>query len=303
MLRRNVLIFHAGALGDLVLSWPLALAAGRLFPQSRIFYVTQGQKGALCERVLRVEWADIEVGWHRLFADGELPVPAGKTLAAAHTVFSFLAEQEGAWTANVRAINPYAKLINLRTRPSPDYARHASEFLLDQLAGDTAIHKAVDQILRSIAARGVGLRCGQADGPVVVHPGSGSRQKCWPLERFAVLAERLNAKGRAARFVLGEVERERFSSDDLARLGRIAPVIWPSNYIELLDELAQASMFVGNDSGPSHLAGIIGLPTVAIFAPTDPTVWRPLGPRVRIVQKQQLDQIEVDDVLQAMHAP
>src|SRR5688500_10724765 len=66
MLRRNVLIFHAGALGDFVLSWPLALALGRLYPQSRVIYVTAGQKGALAERVLRVDSTDIESGWHEI---------------------------------------------------------------------------------------------------------------------------------------------------------------------------------------------------------------------------------------------
>ena len=72
--RRNVLIFHSGALGDFILTWPLALALGRLFPQSRIYYVTHGQKGALAEKVLRVESVDAEAGWHPLFA--EAPSPA-----------------------------------------------------------------------------------------------------------------------------------------------------------------------------------------------------------------------------------
>ena len=68
MLRRNVLIFHSGALGDFILTWPLALALGRLFPQSRVFYVTARQKGLLAERVLRVESVDVETGWHHLFS-------------------------------------------------------------------------------------------------------------------------------------------------------------------------------------------------------------------------------------------
>src|SRR5438552_19183677 len=67
---RNILLFHAGALGDFVLTWPLALALARLHPQSRLFYVTQRGKGALAERVLRVESADSDAGWHPLFAAG-----------------------------------------------------------------------------------------------------------------------------------------------------------------------------------------------------------------------------------------
>ena len=74
--RRNVLVFHSGALGDFVLTWPLAVALGRLFPQSRVFYVTQRQKGLLAERVLRVESVDGEGGWHHLFSESpNLPEP------------------------------------------------------------------------------------------------------------------------------------------------------------------------------------------------------------------------------------
>ena len=69
MLRRNVLIFHSGALGDFIVTWPLALSLARLFPQSRIYYITAGQKGALAERVLRLESADSESGWHNLFSE------------------------------------------------------------------------------------------------------------------------------------------------------------------------------------------------------------------------------------------
>ena len=78
MLRRNVLIFHAGALGDFVLTWPFAVALGRIFPQSRIVYVTAGQKGKLAERALRLESADAEAGWHALHGGGELPERSAK---------------------------------------------------------------------------------------------------------------------------------------------------------------------------------------------------------------------------------
>jgi ADP-heptose:LPS heptosyltransferase len=68
VLRRNVLILHHGALGDFVLTWPLILALGRIHPQSRIIVVTHASKGALAEAALHVESADIEQGWHVVFA-------------------------------------------------------------------------------------------------------------------------------------------------------------------------------------------------------------------------------------------
>src|SRR3954470_3956038 len=107
MLRRNLLIFHAGALGDFVLSWPLALALGRVYAQSRIIYVTHTQKGALAERVLRLESTDLEGGWHVLFSEGAaaLPPRAAAMLGGAHAVYSFLGSSP-AWVANVNRLNP-----------------------------------------------------------------------------------------------------------------------------------------------------------------------------------------------------
>jgi ADP-heptose:LPS heptosyltransferase len=56
---------------------------------------------------------------------------------------------------------------------------------------------------------------------------------------------------------------------------------WPLGEIAALLSLALAT--VGNDSGPSHLAAAVGCPTVAVFGPTDPLVWAPLGPHARVV--------------------
>src|SRR6476660_704138 len=95
---RNILLFHAGALGDFVVTWPLALALARLHPQSRVFYVTQKGKGALAERALRVESIDGESGWHTLFApDAELPEGHASRLAAAHTVVTFVSTGRAEW--------------------------------------------------------------------------------------------------------------------------------------------------------------------------------------------------------------
>ncbi|MGH7215009.1 MAG: hypothetical protein ACREIT_09630, partial [Tepidisphaeraceae bacterium] len=134
MLGRNVLIFHAGALGDFVVTWPLALALGRLFPQSRVMYVVPRQKGELVERVLRVESVDVEGGWHALFADAaKLPERQAKTLAGAHTVVSFVSTGADAWADNVRRLAPEANLICLDPRPPAGHASHVTSFHLEQL--------------------------------------------------------------------------------------------------------------------------------------------------------------------------
>src|SRR5688500_7000743 len=293
MLRRNVLIFHSGALGDFVLSWPLALALGRLYPQSRVIYVTAGQKGALAERVLRVDSTDIEAGWHGLLRDEPtLPEPAAQLFSGAHTIFSSIATEGDPWTANVRRLAPEVNVIPLAPRPPDRYTGHASSHLLEQLRPHAVVHVAVAQLMRSVAERGVGVT--RTPEAVVIHPGSGSPTKNWPRERYVELIERLKGDGRAVRVTLGDAEVERWGEDEAARFAEIADVRRPATYVDLLGELSAARAFVTNDSGPGHLAGIIGVPTLSLFGPTDPNVWRPLGPKVVTFRAQPMESMSVD---------
>jgi ADP-heptose:LPS heptosyltransferase len=63
--------------------------------------------------------------------------------------------------------------------------------------------------------------------------------------------------------------------------------------------LARAGLYVGNDSGVSHLAAAAGCPTVALFGPTDPALWSPVGPRVRAIRSRTgaMDGLAIDEVL------
>jgi ADP-heptose:LPS heptosyltransferase len=152
------------------------------------------------------------------------------------------------------------------------------------------------QVLRSVADRGVSGQTGNAAGPVVIHPGSGSKRKCWPADRFLSLAERLRATGRDVRVLVGEVELETWAPADLDKFTAAATLARPATYVELLEELKSGSAFVGNDTGPSHLAGIIGVPTVALFGPSNATHWRPLGPRVHVLHAPALEDIAAEQV-------
>jgi ADP-heptose:LPS heptosyltransferase len=325
MLRRNVLIFHLGALGDFILTWPFALALSRIYPQSRIIYVTHGEKGQLVEKVLRLESSDVENGWHGLFRDpvttetpvsevlrrpgsivkesgsseylrtgvGEklnaLPARIENLVSGAHAVYTFLSPTPE-WIANVNRLAPQTKVVAMGARPPEDFHGHASQFLLEQLKDHPIERAATEQILRSVADRGVGFTRA-AGSDIVIHPGSGSVAKCWPLEKFLEVAERLSQSGSKVRFLTGEVERERWSSKDFDSLKSIGQWREPKSYMELLSELSTAAMFIGNDSGPGHLAGIIGVPTVSIFTVTQSEQWQPLGPRVRPLIQPGVDEV------------
>jgi ADP-heptose:LPS heptosyltransferase len=109
----------------------------------------------------------------------------------------------------------------------------------------------------------------------VLHPFASSVAKRWPMENFQAIAADL---GCAVRWLAGPEETlaqaERF--DDLYQLA-----CW----------LATARVYIGNDSGISHLAAAVGTPTVAIFLASDPQVWSPRGAHVRVLNRPSVDTV------------
>ncbi len=300
-LRRNILLFHQGALGDFVVTWPVALGLARVYAQSRLFYVTHSEKGKLADKVLRVEWADAEAGWNGLFGPAgsqpALPEVSAKLLAGAQMVVGFLSGSSKAWADNVRRLAPEANVLVINPTPPDEWKGHATEYQLEQLLPWPAAHAAAEQMLRSDHTRGVSVQRPNPPTRTVIHPGSGSPLKNWPVERYLELAGILSGQGHDVRILIGEVEQERWTPDVLARLSAVGSLARPATYLELLAELQPARVFIGNDSGPGHLAGILGVPTLSLFGPTDPARWKPLGPHVRTIRREPMDDLDVRSAL------
>jgi ADP-heptose:LPS heptosyltransferase len=121
---------------------------------------------------------------------------------------------------------------------------------------------------------------------VALHPGSGSRAKVWPPGNFAQLSRCLLDDDRVHLIVpIGPADQEhaegycnRIASD------RIIPVTNLS-LTELAALLKRCMVYVGNDSGVTHMAAAVGTPVVALFGPTDPAVWGPRGRCVHTVYR------------------
>ncbi|MFN7065720.1 MAG: glycosyltransferase family 9 protein [Aquificaceae bacterium] len=110
------------------------------------------------------------------------------------------------------------------------------------------------------------------EGKVLLHPSSGSFKKNPPLELFLRIEEFLRKEGLKALYVIGEADqwlkayvKEYFES--------LSP-------LELAKALKTAKLFIGLDSGMSHLASYCGLPTMVFYGPTDPVIWRPIGDKI-----------------------
>jgi heptosyltransferase II len=111
--------------------------------------------------------------------------------------------------------------------------------------------------------------------------------KCWPPSRFAELANQLQAQRDADVILFGAAGETDVSSAIASEMKR-APIdlTGKTTVADLPALLSQCHVFVGNDSGAMHVAAAVGLPTVAIFGPTDPFGTAPVTPRHTIVRQQ-----------------
>jgi len=109
----------------------------------------------------------------------------------------------------------------------------------------------------------------------LIHPGSGGKSKQWPLASFRAVASRFAEAGHAVDWMLGPAEAHLHEALPHAKR--------PGTLAEAADLLRQTRLYIGNDSGMTHLASVLGVATVAVFGPTDPLRWGPIGPRTRIV--------------------
>lgn len=133
-------------------------------------------------------------------------------------------------------------------------------------------------------------------GFLALHPGSGSPSKNWPFPRFVDAARRLT-RGAPWLLVLGPAEEDVAPPPDaLVARG------WPLR--RLAAALSAAGLFLGNDSGASHLAAAAGAPTLALFGPTDPLVWAPVGGAVSTLRPAsgRLEDMATDAVVAAARA-
>ena len=119
-----------------------------------------------------------------------------------------------------------------------------------------------------------------------LHPGSGSPRKTWPAERFAEVAGYWLARRGHVLAVAGPADDAAlgdFMSAVDAEQGGGVFEMRNESLPRLAAALERCDVFVGGDSGPMHMAAAVRTPTIAIFGPTDPAVWRPLAPRVSVV--------------------
>jgi ADP-heptose:LPS heptosyltransferase len=127
-------------------------------------------------------------------------------------------------------------------------------------------------------------RAGLPDTVVAIHPGASSASKCWPLERYVQLCRDLCTRGEVGVVVVGG-EEERGAAESLVAMcpGRMVSLAGHATVGETAAALGQCSLFVGNDSGPMHMAEGQGVRVLCIMGPTEPHWKGPYGPTHQVI--------------------
>lgn len=251
----KVILIHNGALGDFLLFWPTAWTVRQAWPQARMI------------------WAGKTSYSHWLEPLGCEPCPAPLRSSLDRLFVSDVQPE---------ALEQWLILWPFLTLLPPISPMGNCCFLQGIVRGSATSPR--ERYLAELAARGVtaggdaqaafrelfaGQRC--PGERVLLFPGAGHPLKQWPMDRFVELSRRIRAVGRHPLFVLGPAELER------GLVPENEAWVAPSDLRELEALILSARAVVGADTGPMHLAGMLGVPGISLFGPTRFSQWGPPG--------------------------
>ncbi len=273
------LILRGGAIGDFIVTLPVLQALRAQWPAARIeiwgypHIADLAVAAGLAEKVVSLDRAEMARFFvpEPQFTDAQVAAVRSFDL-----IFNYLHDPVGQVRSNLLLAGAKQVLSG-----SPLIKRgHAVPFLLEPLQAlaifETELVPALD-FPAGLRAAGHGRleALGLRGKPIVVHPGSGSPAKNWPVVRFAEIVRRLREQGREVVAVLGEADTAEAAA--LARELPDLPALTGLTLAELGAALAECAAFFGNDSGIAHLAAAVGLPVLALFGPSDAATWSPRG--------------------------
>jgi ADP-heptose:LPS heptosyltransferase len=291
---RRILIIRNGALGDFILTLPVIDSLRKAFPSAQV--VVMGSPAVLQlaqDRIGEIIPTDLP-GVYRLYQEqGHIPESIREKLGSFDLVLSYSPDPDRIFTHNLQRIgNSWIIDGSLPASIKPEVA--VTDLLLLPLRKEgLAVSLDPPEITPSPADRtfaqdflGKLLPQGKRS-PVLValHPGSGSLRKCWAIDSFAHIARWVSEVfGATVLLISGPADRQVTKS--------LVPLITDCNPV-LIEQfslthvaaiLERCTLYLGNDSGITHMAAAIGIPTIALFGPTDSRVWAPRNKNVAVLQ-------------------
>jgi heptosyltransferase-3 len=300
----RILVIRGGAIGDFVLTLPAIKLLRDTFPQAHIEILGYQHIIALAERRFYADAIrSIESGPLAPFfaRDAALPVELTGYFGSFDLILSYLFDPEGIFHKNLERCGIKRFIAGPPKLKGHEHAALQLARPLEQI-GLHLKHPAA-RIYPAEKDREFARNfLGNSRKPfIALHPGSGSKTKNWPIEKWEKLGEHLFSPDRAVLVIAGEADEE--------RLG-VLETAWKNKAVRFAKNLAlpylaalfETLVFIGHDSGISHIAASAGARSILLFGPTDPAVWAPANESVTVLRApdKNLDSLSVDDVIAAL---
>ena len=306
-MKPRILVIRGGAIGDFILTLPAIKLLRENFPEAHFEILGYRHIVAVAEGRFYAEGArSIEYGpMAGFFVPNSVLDPAlAEYFASFQQVVSYLFDPDGFFEGNLRRAGvknflPAYQKIDDSEHASLQLARPLQKLALFLEDHAAKVYPSLEDrqyfwpLFRDLA------------GPVIaVHPGSGSPRKNWPVEHWIALGRWIFAHYPAARLLLvgGEADGPQVSALSEAFRGKLAFIARDMELPKLAACLERCAVFLGHDSGISHLAAAVGARCILLFGPTDPAVWAPANPDVKVIQApdEDLNSLPVASVSDAL---
>jgi heptosyltransferase-3 len=284
--KKKLLVWHQGALGDLLLAGPALVAVSRHYPEARLLGVGHPQRWRLLAGTLPLAaiWDGGEAVWAGLFQEqGALSPLLQERLAGVDLALVFGPRPRPVFLARlIQAGVPQAAWI-----PSfPEGGTEPVALIQSRRLTDLGIREALAPFRLRLGPEG-DEETGFAPEDLILAmaPGSGGAAKNWPLSRYYEVARTLAWEaGLKVVWLAGPAEEQVLPYIQGLAAAR-EQVVWANEPLERVARLlARTRVYLGGDSGMTHLAAAAGAQrVVALFGPTDPRVWAPWGEQVTVL--------------------
>jgi ADP-heptose:LPS heptosyltransferase len=288
----RILVIRGGAIGDFILTLPALKALREAKPRAHIEILGYKHIAVLAEnRFYAQEVRSIEYGpLAKFFAsNSELPAELADYFASFDLIISYLYDPDQIFEKNLRRcgvenlICGFGRILENGSHAARQFARPIEELGIN-------VFDLSERIFPSIEDRQSARKfLGKLPHPIVaIHPGSGSAQKNWPLENWIALFSTtgdFSNKGKCFSLVVIAGEADQVQTERLEREWSHPNVCFAKSLpLPHLAAVLECSIFIGHDSGISHLAAAAGANCILLFGPTDSDVWAPRNNNVRILK-------------------
>ena len=305
----RILVIRGGAIGDFILTLPALKALRDARPQAHIEILGYKHIAALAENRFYAQAVhSIEYGpLARFFArNSELPAKLADYFVSFDLIVSYLYDPDRIFETNLRRCG----VQNLICGPARivENAGHAARQLarpIEELG--IKVVDLAERIFPSIEDQEFAREfLASLRQPIIaIHPGSGSREKNWPLENWISLFSAGSHFADLERILVISGEADKAQTDQLEREWKDRDVRFAKNLpLPRLAAVLERSIFIGHDSGISHLAAAADANCILLFGPTDPNVWAPKNQNVQVFRSPggKLDDLRIETVEAALAA-